>query len=63
MIESSKNAAIKIIEEWQADGSTNFSPEKVQEKILWMSVHLRKQIKFVETSFNERRINFLLICI
>ena len=29
LIENSKNTAIKIIEECQADGSTNFSPEKV----------------------------------
>ena len=33
LIESSKNDAIKVIEECQADGTTNFSPEKIQLEV------------------------------
>ena len=53
LIESSKNTAIKIIEECQADGSTNFSPEKVKEKILWMTNVI------YETKLNMLRDNLL----
>ena len=44
---------IKIIEECQADGSTNFSPEKVKEKILWMTNVI------YETKLNMLRDNLL----
>ena len=53
LIENSKNTAIKIIEECQADGSTNFSPEKVEEKILWMTNVI------YETKLNMLRDNLL----
>ena len=37
LIESSKNDALKIIEECQVDGTTNFSLEKAQLEISWMT--------------------------
>ena len=48
LIESSKNDAIKIIEECQADGTANFSPKKVQLEISWMT-HV----------FHEKKLNLL----
>ena len=64
LIESSKNDAIKIIEECQVDGTTNFSPVKVQLEISWMThVFYEKKLNLLKYHLSKEEQNFILICI